>query len=61
MISYLFLFLTYLFFLIQLKNIHEKHPLKQRKCKFKTAKIIYLKSQSRTTYDDSKNKSSLYP
>ena len=47
--------------LIELKNIYSKHPLKEDRCKFKINKISYSKSQSRTTYDVSKNKPSLYP
>ena len=48
-------------FIVSLKDIQEKHPLQERRCKFKIDKITYSKSQSRTTYDDSKNNPSLYP
>ena len=36
-ISFLNLFIS----LIELKNIHLKHPLKERRCKFKIYKITY--------------------
>ena len=56
-ISFLNLFIS----LTELKNIHLEHPLKEHRYKMKIDNIIYLKSSSRTTYDDSKNKPSLYP
>ena len=38
-----------------------KHPLKERKCKFKLDKITYSKSWCRTTYYVARNMSSMYP
>ena len=38
----------------------KKHSLKERRCKFKIDKTIYSMTTSRTPYDDSKNKPSLY-
>ena len=38
-----------------------KHPLKEKRCKFKIDKVTYSKSQSGTTFNDSENKRSLYP
>ena len=35
--------------------------MKKHICKFKIDKITYSKSKSRTKYDVSKNKSSMYP
>ena len=46
--------------LIELKNIHSKHPLKEHKSKFKIDKITYSKSQYRTHYII-KNQPSVYP
>ena len=39
----------------------KEHPLKGHMCNFKVGKTTYLKSQSITTYDDSKNKPLFYP
>ena len=50
LITYLFHFSAYWF------NWIKEHPLKEYWCKLKIDKIIYSKSQSRTTYDDSKKK-----
>ena len=54
---YLFLFI----YLVELKNIHEKHSLKEHRCIFKIHKMTYSNLQSRKTYEDSKNKPLLYP
>ena len=45
----------------ELKNIHENPQIKEHRCKFKINKTTYSKSESRTTYDVSKNKPSVYP
>ena len=37
-------FLNVFISLIELKNIHQKHPLKEHRCKFKIDKITYSKS-----------------
>ena len=51
--------------LIELKNIRKKKKKRKRKkelkCKFKIDQITYSKSQSKTTYDVSKNKPLVYP
>ena len=47
--------------LIELKNIHQKHQMKEHMCKFEIDKITYSKSLSRTTYAVSKNKPLVYP
>ena len=52
LITYLFLFLT----ISCIKEHPLKTTLKEHRCKFKIDKIAYSKSQSRTTYDDSKNR-----
>ena len=57
LITYLFLFLTYLFHFDWIKE----NPLKEPRCSFKIDKITYSKSQSITVDVDSKNKPSLYP
>ena len=52
--------ITYLFhFSAYLSNWIKEHPLKEYWCKLKIDKIIYSKSQSRTKYDDCKNKPSM--
>ena len=48
-------------YLLELKNIHEKHTFKEHMCKFKIDKITYWKLQSRTKYYVTENKPSMYP
>ena len=55
LITYLFLFLTYLFF-----NWIKEHPVTTFIQRTQML-ITYSMLQSRTTYDDCKNKPSLYP
>ena len=54
---------TLLYLFISLIDV--EHPLKtsnkKHTCKFQIDKITYSKSQSRATYDVSKNKPLLYP
>ena len=44
------IWLSLLISLIELQDIHWKHPLKKRRCKFKMDKITVSNSWSRTTY-----------